>query len=916
MTASQVWREYNGNPALLSQGLLELLHDKGYNVWLFRPNLTGDDIHLQAADFAQAVQFASKLEGYNGKVTVAGYSLGGLVMRTAMSRWDWDATWRNSLALDPAPPVNLLVALDSPLRGAIVSNDLQHAFWNATINDGKAAHQHNMDSCAAQQMLESSCRKPAGFPDDLQCDDREWYETFYGGNSFFYCNPDGTGSCFNDIHSCMNPGFGILTQPNGGWPAGIKKIGASMGNFGERTGVCYGPNDKYMRDSRGDLSNGCPAVAGYERFDLGNEWGYIYTGILSSDRTFIYKSLDLSADPARQHYVDELTPGSRQSGSVEGSLLSWWILQLVSGRELLHPGTFIPLYSALDVDPSTGAIPFDEYWTNSYDAFHDAVADKLPGNWFNQTNLDSGSLTLPQWLVKNLDDAFNGVTLTVALSGAGTVTSSPTGISCGAICSNSFPTGTLVTLTASPSAGSIFAGWIGAGCSGTGTCAVTMNAAQSVTATFNSAPASLSLAVSLAGTGTGTVTSSPAGISCGSTCGSSFTPGTVVTLTASPAAGSTFTGWSGAGCSGAGACSVTMNVAQSVSATFNSASSGCGEATCVPAQAAYISHFTGAGCTGTESYYTPYNGGSFSCRTWDGNGVCGTIHRTVTNVSFKDSSGACTDAWTNGNTLSDFVTVYRGGGSTSFVLSVGLAGTGSVVSSPSGISCGGNCSSSFAGGTVVTLTASPSGGSTFVGWSGAGCSGAGTCSVTMNAAQSVTATFNSAPASFSLAVSLAGTGTGTVTSSPAGISCGSTCGSSFNAGTVVTLTASPAAGSTFVGWSGGCSGAGACSVTMNAAQSVSATFNTASSSACGEATCVPAQAAYISHFTGAGCTGTESYYTPYNGGSFSCRTWDGTGVCGTIHRTVTNVSWKDSSGACTDAWPGGNTLSDFVTVYR
>src|SRR5439155_21371057 len=62
------------------------------------------------------------------------------------------------------------------------------------------------------------------------------------------------------------------------------------------------------------------------------------------------------------------------------------------------------------------------------------------------------------------------------------------------------------------------------------------------------------LTVSKAGTGTGTVTSAPAGITCGVTCSASFASGTAVTLTAAPAAGSTFSGWSGGGCSGTGPC--------------------------------------------------------------------------------------------------------------------------------------------------------------------------------------------------------------------------------------------------------------------------------------------------------------------------------------------------------------------------
>src|SRR5262245_59382585 len=74
------------------------------------------------------------------------------------------------------------------------------------------------------------------------------------------------------------------------------------------------------------------------------------------------------------------------------------------------------------------------------------------------------------------------------------------------------------------------------------------------------------LMVTKSGSGTGTVSSSPAGISCGSNCSQSYASGTLVTLTASPAAGSTFAGWSGdAGCS---AGSVTMTTAKTCTATF------------------------------------------------------------------------------------------------------------------------------------------------------------------------------------------------------------------------------------------------------------------------------------------------------------------------------------------------------------
>jgi hypothetical protein len=67
-------------------------------------------------------------------------------------------------------------------------------------------------------------------------------------------------------------------------------------------------------------------------------------------------------------------------------------------------------------------------------------------------------------------------------------------------------------------------------------------------------------------------------------------------------------------------------------------------------------------------------------------------------------------------------------------------------------------------------------------------------------------------------------GNGTVKSTPAGIDCGPVCESSYTGGTSVTLTASPASGWSFQGWSGACTGTGACTVMMNAAVSVTATF--------------------------------------------------------------------------------------------
>jgi hypothetical protein len=84
-----------------------------------------------------------------------------------------------------------------------------------------------------------------------------------------------------------------------------------------------------------------------------------------------------------------------------------------------------------------------------------------------------------------------------------------------------------------------------------------------------SPPATYTLSVSKSGTGSGTVTSSPSGINCGSGCSMDYAEGTTVTLTAATGTGSTFSGWSGGGCSGTGTCVITMNADTSVTSAFS-----------------------------------------------------------------------------------------------------------------------------------------------------------------------------------------------------------------------------------------------------------------------------------------------------------------------------------------------------------
>jgi uncharacterized repeat protein (TIGR02543 family) len=155
-------------------------------------------------------------------------------------------------------------------------------------------------------------------------------------------------------------------------------------------------------------------------------------------------------------------------------------------------------------------------------------------------------------------------------------------------------------------------------------------------------------------------------------------------------------------------------------------------------------------------------------------------------------------------------------------------GTGTVTSSPAGINCGSDCTEPYAYNTAVTLTATAGTGFTFTGWGGA-CSGTGTtCTVTVDGAKSVTATFATTPstqATYTLTVRKAGNARGTVTSSLGGINCGRDCRESYPAGNNVILTATPATGSVFAGWSGACTGTSLnCMVTLNQSTSVTATF--------------------------------------------------------------------------------------------
>jgi hypothetical protein len=405
-------------------------------------------------------------------------------------------------------------------------------------------------------------------------------------------------------------------------------------------------------------------------------------------------------------------------------------------------------------------------------------------------------------------------TLTVTASGSGTITSNPAGVSCATSCSAQFPAGTAVTLTAQSAAGYSFHGW-GDSCSGSGNCSVTVSSALSVTAAFTSNVTNADYVLSLNTSGNGTVTSNPSGINCQASCSAAFPAATTVTLTAQAASGQQFAGWSGA-CSGTATCTITMGSNQTLGASFTPVGvssydltftqTGIGSVSVSPNSTTCTASCTASFASGTAVTLNAQPGTGYTFAGWGG-ACSGTTSCNLTMTAAQAVSAAFAPVTPN-----------------SYTLLVNTSGSGTVSSSPGGISCGSTCSASYASGTVVTLTAQAASGYNFSGWTGS-CSGTAACSVTLNAASTVGASFTAVPASYTLTVASPGSG-GTVTSSSGGISCGSTCSSSFTVGTAVTLSASAASGYTFAGWSGACTGAAAsCSLTMNAASSVSASFS-------------------------------------------------------------------------------------------
>jgi Divergent InlB B-repeat domain len=305
---------------------------------------------------------------------------------------------------------------------------------------------------------------------------------------------------------------------------------------------------------------------------------------------------------------------------------------------------------------------------------------------------------------------------------------------------------------------------------------------------------------------------------------------------------------------------------------------------------------------GTSVTFTATPNGSDTFLGWGGSAGCSGSGSTCTvSVPLTDTSLTVTASFTGS----------RGGGGgggggggppppppppSRYSLTVTKSGTGAgtVVSDPAGIDCGATCSMTSDNGQLIRLTATAAPGSVFKGWTG-GCTGA-TCTPTLTSDLTVTAVFDSAaPVTYALSVAKAGDGSGTVTSSTGGISCGTACSATLPTGTVVALSATPADGSTFTGWSGACTGTGACSLTLSASTSVTATFETVKDTAAPRvvafaSTVKRGKKSKLSYFVSDDSGQSSERILVYNGRKIYAR------LAATLHvakaGTVRTVTWK------------------------
>ncbi|MCX6875140.1 MAG: InlB B-repeat-containing protein [Verrucomicrobia bacterium] len=329
-------------------------------------------------------------------------------------------------------------------------------------------------------------------------------------------------------------------------------------------------------------------------------------------------------------------------------------------------------------------------------------------------------------------------------------------------------TGATATLTAVPAAGYAFTGWTGAASGTTNPLALLMNGDKTIGATFTR-----QYALTLGAVSNGTIS--------GIAVDGKYLTGTTATLTAVPASGYVFTGWTGAASGTANPLSLLMNGDKTVGATFTrqytltSDLAVNGSLTGMTADGKYL--------TGTTATLTAVPAPGYAFTGWIG-AASGTTNPLSLLMDADKTIGA---------------TFTR-----QYTLTTSTLSNGSIT----GIAAGGK----YLTGTTATLTAVPAAGYAFTGWTGAASGTTNPLSLLMDADKTIGATFTR---QYTLTASALSNGT---------IS-GIVAGGKYLTGTTATLTAVPAAGYVFTGWTGAASGTiNPLSLLMNSDKTIGATY--------------------------------------------------------------------------------------------
>ncbi len=318
--------------------------------------------------------------------------------------------------------------------------------------------------------------------------------------------------------------------------------------------------------------------------------------------------------------------------------------------------------------------------------------------------------------------------------------------------------------------------------------------------------------------GAGVIASNDGAINCGATCIHVYPKGSTVSLTATAAPGATFTQWLGACAGQTNPCNVSVNGYTAVSADFLSPVTvsvlGGGTVTSTPA---------GINCPGTCT-------ARFPARS-----AVSLTASPPSGLGFNGWSGNCSGSVTTCNLVINAAEAVTAAFANQYTLSVAFSGSGTdtLISSPSGINCGSNCTASFPPRTVVTLTAAFSPNTYIAGWGISGCpvnsALVATCQVTMDADISLAVNLAEKQP---IAVSVAGTGSVQVfnssgsISSPGSGTCTTDCTYYFQPDTALTLIANAANDTHFVSWGGACDGftGSTCTFTFMGSTSASVQF--------------------------------------------------------------------------------------------